>query len=86
LLHDVLPDAAEPIPSAVADAAMGVDLPRGSLPNGSGLRFGPPGSATAGSNELAASVIWQWTEPGVHWVVWPERFATNEIENIDPLP
>jgi branched-chain amino acid transport system substrate-binding protein len=86
LLHDVLPEAAEPTPSAVADAAMRVDLPRGSLPNGSGLRFGAPGSATAGSNELAASVIWQWTEPGVHWVVWPERFATYEIETLDPLP
>jgi branched-chain amino acid transport system substrate-binding protein len=81
-----LPEAAEPTPSAVADAAMRVDLPRGSLPNGSGLRFGAPGSATAGSNELAASVIWQWTEPGVHWVVWPERFATYEIETLDPLP
>src|SRR3954454_8569217 len=33
LLHDVWPAAAEPTPSAVADAAMGVDLPRGSLPN-----------------------------------------------------
>jgi branched-chain amino acid transport system substrate-binding protein len=86
LLNDVLPHAAEPTPSAVADAAMHVDLPKGSLPNGSGLRFGAPGTTTAGSNELAQSVIWQWTEPGIHWVVWPEQLATYEIETIDPLP
>jgi branched-chain amino acid transport system substrate-binding protein len=86
LLHEVLPGADGTTPSAVAASAMRVDLPRGSLPNGSGLRFGAPGTATAGSNELAESVIWQWTEPGEHWVVWPERLATYEVETLDPLP
>ena len=32
----------------------------GSLPNGSGLRFGEPGTATAGDNVAAAAVIWEW--------------------------
>jgi len=86
LLNEILPDAATATPAAVADAAMQVDLPRGSLPNGSGLRFGDPGTVTAGANVLAESVIWQWTEPGEHWVVWPERLATYEVESIDPLP
>ncbi|HYG72249.1 MAG TPA: ABC transporter substrate-binding protein [Actinomycetota bacterium] len=86
LLHHVLPEADGPTPAAVADAAGRVDLPRGSLPNGSGLRFGAPGTATAGANLLAESVIWQWTEPGEHWVVWPDRYATYEVEAIDPLP
>ena len=86
LLHDVLPLASAATPSAVADAATRVDLPTGSLPNGSGLRFGPAGTVTAGANVRAESVIWQWTEPGEHWVVWPERLATYAIETIDPLP
>jgi branched-chain amino acid transport system substrate-binding protein len=87
LLHDVLPNASSPTtPSDVAAAALKVDLPTGSLPNGSGLRFGAPGTAMAGANELAQSVIWEWTSPGERWVVWPERYATYEIEPLDPLP
>jgi branched-chain amino acid transport system substrate-binding protein len=86
LLHEVLPKATAPTPAAVADAALTVDLPEGSLPNGSGLKFGAPGTLTAGANVRAESVIWQWTDPGVHWVVWPERYATYAVEAIDPLP
>ena len=40
-------------------------------PNGSGLRFGEPGTATAGDNLAAAAVIWEWMVPGEHMVVWP---------------
>ncbi|MGZ8604351.1 MAG: ABC transporter substrate-binding protein, partial [Actinomycetota bacterium] len=86
LLHDVLPAATEPTPAAVAAAANDVDLPEGSLPNGSGLRFGPPGTATAGANVLASSIVWQWQEPGEQVAVWPARYATHPIEPIDPLP
>ena len=86
LLHEVLPKAGELTPAAIADAALRVDLPEGSLPNGSGLKFGAPGTVTAGANVRAESVIWQWTDPAVHWVVWPERYATYPIEAIDPLP
>ena len=86
LLHEVLPAAAEPVPAAVASAASAIDLPAGSLPNGSGLRFGLPGSVTAGANELAASVVWQWQAPSVNAVVWPPRYATGPIERLDPLP
>jgi branched-chain amino acid transport system substrate-binding protein len=86
LLHDVLPAASEPEPSAVADAANAVDLPTGSLPNGSGLRFGDPGTVTAGANLRATSVVWQWQAPGEYAVVWPPRYATSPIEALDPLP
>jgi branched-chain amino acid transport system substrate-binding protein len=86
LLHDVLSMAAQPTPAAVAAAANAVDLPLGSLPNGSGLRFGRPGTVTAGANELASSVVWQWQAPGEYAVVWPPRYATSPIERLDPLP
>ena len=86
LLHDVLSTAAEPTPAAIATAANAVDLPQGSLPNGSGLRFGEPGTVTAGANVLASSVVWQWQAPGEYAVVWPQRYATSPIERLDPLP
>ncbi len=86
LLRDVLPDAADLSPAAVASAANALDLPEGSLPNGSGLRFGATDSVTAGANLRAASVIWQWNAPGERAVVWPPRYATSAIEAIDPLP
>jgi branched-chain amino acid transport system substrate-binding protein len=82
----VLPTAAQPTPAAVATAANAVDLPLGSLPNGSGLRFGRPGTVTAGANQLATSVVWQWQAPGENAVVWPPRYATSPIERLDPLP
>jgi branched-chain amino acid transport system substrate-binding protein len=86
LLHDVAPAADGTSPGAIARAANAIDLPEGSLPNGSGLRFGASGSATAGSNLLAASVIWQWQHPGRNAVVWPERYATSPVLPLDPVP
>jgi branched-chain amino acid transport system substrate-binding protein len=86
LLDAVLPAAAEPTPDAVAAAANAVELPKGSLPNGSGLLFGDAGTATAGANVLASSVVWQWQTPGDHVVVWPARFATSPPQILDPLP
>ena len=43
LLAQVLPVAERPTPAAVAAAANAIQLPPGSLPNGSGLQFGEPG-------------------------------------------
>jgi branched-chain amino acid transport system substrate-binding protein len=86
LLHHVLPAATALTPEAVADAANAIDLPDGTLPNGSGLRFGEPGGGTAGANVLAASVVWQWQAPGESAVVWPARYATSPIRMLDPLP
>lgn len=83
LFSDVLPTASAMTPSAVATAAQTIDLPRGSLPNGSGLRFGAVGTPTAGDNLEAASVIWKWVSPGHAAVIWPPAFATAPIDPAD---
>lgn len=80
LFNDVLPAAPSDDPVAVADAARAVDLPRGSLPNGSGLHFGTPGTPDAGDNVAAASVIWKWVSPGHAAVIWPPAFATAPMD------
>jgi branched-chain amino acid transport system substrate-binding protein len=80
LFTDVLPDAASLAPADVADAARAVDLPSGSLPNGSGLRFGALGTPDAGDNVAAASVIWEWIAPGEAAVIWPPAFATDLMD------
>ncbi len=102
LFHDVLPNAAELDPASIAAAARAVDLPEGSLPNGSGLRFSSD-SATLGQNELAAAVIWQWQPAAASTAaadstggaattprsvtVWPAQFASGPIDrSLVPLP
>lgn len=86
LLGVVAQNADSLTPEAIAASANRTRLPIGSLPNGSGLWFGDAGTATAGANVLAASVVWQWQAPGKYAVVWPPRYATSRIEPIDPLP
>lgn len=83
LFHDVMPSASALTPVGVAAAARAASLPAGSLPNGSGMAFGAPGTATAGANVRAASVIWEWIRPGVRVIVWPPAYATHPIQ---PLP
>jgi branched-chain amino acid transport system substrate-binding protein len=86
LLGVVAPRATQLTPASVAEAANRIDLPVGSLPNGSGLRFGEGATSTAGANVRAASVVWQWQAPGEYAVVWPPRYATSPIEPLDPMP
>ncbi|HET6714504.1 MAG TPA: ABC transporter substrate-binding protein [Actinomycetota bacterium] len=90
LFAEVMPTAIDAsgtvAPDAIADAALEADLPMGSLPNGSGLRFGDPGTATAGDNVAAAAVIWEWMVPGEHMVVWPPELATHEVRAMDIVP
>ena len=52
--------------------------------HGSGLEFAPPGSADAGANLRAASVIWEWTEVNRREVTWLPQFATALIATIRP--
>jgi branched-chain amino acid transport system substrate-binding protein len=89
LFSEVMPAAAAQgglTPDGIAEAALAADLPMGSLPNGSGLRFGEPGTATAGDNVSAAAVIWEWMVPGEHEVVWPPELATHEVRAVDIAP
>ena len=79
LFRDVMPRAASVTPEGVAAAARHADLPAGSLPNGSGLRFGRAGTMQAGWNLRAASVIWEWLRVDHEAVVWPPRLATAQV-------
>ena len=79
LFHDVLPRASAMTPAAVAASARSIDIPIGGLPNGSGLRFGPAGSADGDSNLRAVSVVEQWTGKEEPVVVWPERFVEQPV-------
>jgi branched-chain amino acid transport system substrate-binding protein len=78
LLHYVLPRAKSLEPAAIAAAARSLDLPKGTLPNGSGIRFGHT-RATASENMHASSVIWEWVGVDKRAVVWPRRFATQRL-------
>ena len=80
LFTDVLPPAPTLSAADVAAAARASNLPRGSLPNGSGLRFGAQDTASAGDNVAAASVIWEWVRPGEAAVIWPAAFATEAVD------
>jgi len=63
---------------------MAQDLPSGSLPNGSGLKFST-GHANLGQNLRSSSVVWQWQGVRKSVTVWPALFATGQIEMV-PLP
>ena len=86
LFHDVMPSASAMTPTSIAASAQQTQIPAGGLPNGSGLRFGAPGSPDAGANLRAASVIWEWVGIGQRAVVWPPRFATTDIQTIAIAP
>ncbi|HVF07059.1 MAG TPA: hypothetical protein VNC60_00620, partial [Actinomycetota bacterium] len=86
LFAEIMPMATGTTPDEIARAALDIDLPFGSLPNGSGLDLGDPGTVTAGDNTAAAAVIWEWMVPGEHKVVWPPELATHEIRPLDIAP
>ena len=74
LLHHVLPDA----DGADARPSSRPPRPRRPAPGLAAERERAARSARRGRRppartSLAESVIWQWTEPGEHWVVWPDR-------------
>jgi branched-chain amino acid transport system substrate-binding protein len=79
LLHFVLPHAQSFDPAGIATAARSLDLPKGTLPNGSGIKFGDT-PRTASENVHASSVIWEWVGVDKRAVVWPRRFATQKMQ------
>jgi branched-chain amino acid transport system substrate-binding protein len=86
LFHTVMPGASALTSDAVAAQAVRARIPRGGLPNGSGLEFSPPGATDAGANLLAATVIWEWLGVERRAVVWPRQFSTAAIRPISIAP
>src|SRR5260370_27530703 len=82
LFHHLLPAARTLTPKAIAEAARSTQLPMGSLPNGSGLAFGAPGSSGAGENLPALTLIWEWPAPNTPSVVWPPAYATSPLAHL----
>jgi branched-chain amino acid transport system substrate-binding protein len=77
LVAHVLPKAKAMTPAAIMEAAHALDLPDGSLPNGSGVRFVPDGEPMSGQNIRALGVVWQW-QNGTPVLVWPRSVARGE--------
>jgi branched-chain amino acid transport system substrate-binding protein len=88
LFNDVLPKAKSMDPEEVRAAALSMDLPEGSLINGSGLKFSnfdlPNDPKDAGQNIRSAIGIWQWQNLAARQV-YPAKLATNDVIVV-PLP
>jgi branched-chain amino acid transport system substrate-binding protein len=88
LFTEVLPKAKTFEPDELRDIALKLDLPEGSLVNGSGIKFTnfdwADDPKDAGQNLRAAIGVWQWTKAG-NEEVFPERFATAAPAMV-PLP
>jgi branched-chain amino acid transport system substrate-binding protein len=88
LFKDVLPRAKSMDPEDVRAAALSMDLPDGSLINGSGLKFSnfdlPQDPKDAGQNIRSSIGVWQWQSLGARQV-YPANLATNDVATV-PLP
>jgi branched-chain amino acid transport system substrate-binding protein len=88
LFTQVLPKAKSYEPAELREIALALDLPEGSLVNGSGIKFtnndwsGDP--KDAGQNLRASIGIWQWQADGNNQV-FPRSLATHEPVAV-PLP
>ena len=75
-------------PAELREIALKLDLPEGSLANGSGIKFTNNDWATdpkdAGQNLRASIGVWQWQKSGNNQV-FPKDLATHEIAMV-PLP
>jgi branched-chain amino acid transport system substrate-binding protein len=88
LFKDVLPKAKSMEPDDVRAAALSMDLPDGSLINGSGLKFSnfdvPGDPKDAGQNIRSSIGVWEWQDLSARQV-YPKNLATNDITMV-PLP
>jgi len=88
LFTDVLPKAKTFEPDELRDIALKLDLPVGSLVNGSGIKFTnfdwPDDPKDAGQNLRASIGVWQWTKAGNEQVL-PAELATKPPIMV-PLP
>jgi len=88
LFTDVLPKAKTFQPEELRDIALKLDLPEGSLVNGSGIKFTnfdwAEDPKDAGQNLRASIGVWQWTKQG-NEQVYPPSLATHEAVMV-PMP
>jgi len=88
LFTEVLPKAKTFEPDELREIALKLDLPEGTLVNGSGIKFTnfdwPDDPKDAGQNLRASIGVWQWTKDG-NEEVYPPEFATKPPAMV-PLP
>jgi branched-chain amino acid transport system substrate-binding protein len=88
LFTELLPKAKTFEPDELRDIALRLDLPEGSLVNGSGINFTnfdwPDDPKDAGQNLRASIGVWQWTREG-NEEVYPRYLATKSPTMV-PLP
>ena len=88
LFTEVFPKAKTFEPDELREIALNLDLPEGSLVNGSGIKFTkndwPTDPKDFGQNLRASMGVWQWQKDGNNQV-FPKQFATHEPGMI-PLP
>jgi branched-chain amino acid transport system substrate-binding protein len=88
LFTEVLPKAETFEPDELREIALKLDLPEGSLVNGSGIKFTnfdwPDDPKDAGQNLRASIGVWQWTQAG-NEEVYPGELATKPPIMV-PLP
>lgn len=88
LFTEVLPKAKTLDAAELRDIALKLDLPNGSLANGSGIKFTnndwAPNPKDAGQNLRASIGVWQWQKSGNNQV-FPKNLATHEPIMV-PLP
>lgn len=88
LFTEVLPKAKTFEPDELREIALKLDLPAGSLVNGSGIKFTnfdwPDDPKDAGQNLRASIGVWQWTRAG-NEEVYPAQLATQPPIMV-PLP
>jgi branched-chain amino acid transport system substrate-binding protein len=88
LFTEVLPKAKTFEPDELREIALRLDLPEGSLVNGSGIKFTnfdwPDDPKDAGQNLRASIGVWQWTKAG-NEEVYPGELATKPPIMV-PLP
>ncbi len=88
LFTEVLPKAKTYQPDELRDIALKLDLPEGSLVNGSGIKFTnfdwADAPKDAGQNLRASIGVWQWTKGG-NEQVYPPSLATHDAAMV-PMP
>jgi branched-chain amino acid transport system substrate-binding protein len=86
--NELLPKAKTIEPAELREVALKLDLPEGSMANGSGIKFTnndwPPDAKDFGQNLRAAVGVWQWQKSGNNQV-FPKSLATHEPVMV-PLP